>query len=70
MSQTTRFNPLEQELMAELIKERPNRELVRDHARKLGFKNAENIDALMAEMLEKSDRLRPKSKKRPSEVTP
>lgn len=70
MPQTTRLNPLRQELMAELIKANPDRDLVRDQARRLGFKNIDDLEALMAEVLEKGDRLRPKSKRRPVEVTP
>lgn len=70
MSQATRHDFLKKELMAELIKANPDRAVVRDRARRLGFKHGDDIEALMAEVLEKTQSIRPKSKRRSPEVTP
>lgn len=69
MPQPARLSAMTQELMEELIKDRPDRERVRDRARRLGYKSADDLEALMAEVLEKIGRGKTRPK-RAGEVVP
>lgn len=69
MPQPARLSAMTQELMEELIKDRPDRERVRDRARRLGYKSADDLEALMAEVLEKIGRGKTRPK-RTGEVVP
>ena len=73
MSTSTRHQKMTramtQELMEELLKARPDRVVVRDRARRLGYKSGDDIEALMAEVLEKAgprQKTNPKRPKRPA----